>query len=259
MSYPLTLGTFGPTSQPSAFEWSPTRGASSKLSWRGRIDRLLPLCSSLYLAGYSYNITGGNGGIYTLEATVGGDPTGTFNNASPETVDNWELLNNKVQKDILESDNTIVNSLSGADVNDIKDALKNPPTGNSDPAFTNNATNCLKVYNLMAAGVTSVQIFQPTLRHTWIVPRGASIKYEFTNAGKILSTSTLISTEGVPPDFVVSFATLASGSVTRSGVPLSWGWFKSQPSVNITARGSREVHAEWEFGLWATDIYGSLV
>src|SRR5574343_258245 len=102
---PLSTGSAGPVEQPEEFSYSQRNGGISTRKWRGTYALLEPLASSLKFNGWNYNLRRDNGDIWTLTATMGGDEDGSGGiGANQEATDTWELLANKVQKDLLDSD-----------------------------------------------------------------------------------------------------------------------------------------------------------
>jgi hypothetical protein len=176
------------------------------------------------------------------------DPTVPLN-------DIWELQSNTVEKDILESDIAAVAELTSKEVNTLQDAVaKYNGYTTADPTFTStHATTMLKLYHLMVAKVTSVRVFQPTIRHTRIVRGDYTIKDALTNCGKVISSASFAAYENPPG--VLLFQLPSGTTVTRDGATLSYGFYKHYPQVNQVADARWQLVQEWEFGLWANDLY----
>ncbi len=255
------LGTAGATEQPGRYGWSPQRGPYTTRVWRGGLAAILQIAAQCYAAGYTFERSGGIGGIFTLEASMGGDAGGAGGSAgaSNEIVDDWELLPNKVQKDLLSSDTAVVNALTALQIDAIKKANQNPP---ADAAVSDLPAECLPVYRLMAAGVEYKVVHQPVLRHSWVIPRNARKGFDFTTVDKILTTNTLVRSEGVPVDFLLplrSLPTKYSNPARIDGITLVYGWYKAMPTLTLSAYSRRLVQAEYEFGLWSTLVYGAAI
>lgn len=252
------LGTSGPVEQGISYEFGPTKGVLTNRKTRGTLAKVGPIANDLYRTGWSGVLSQGNGDVWTLDASIGGVEGGDpgVNDGVTET---WELNPNRVLKDILESDCALINGLTSKDKTDIQKAIDNPPAEGTDPTFASaHATDMLKVYNLMREGTKSMVVFQPVLRHTLVVPRNLPSALVFANVGKILSNDTMQSTEQMPGDFLIPISTFPSTAPTRTGAPsLIYGWFKCMPTLSISTWARREVHIEYEYGLWASDLYGS--
>lgn len=257
---PTILGSQAAVEQGYRFSWSPTRGLVSVRTWKGKADAILALLPTITFSGASVDGRQLPGGLYELEATYGGDQNNNF--PGTEIVDNWELLPNVVLKGLLSHDCSIINSLNSKDIENIQYWITNPPTKDVTPDFSTggNPTNATKVYALMKADVTHAEVVQPIMRHTYIVPSGTNTSYVFTNSQKVLTTSQLISTEGVPSDFLLPLSQLPTvfANPTRSDgltTSLQYGWLKRMPTLSVAAYRRREVYLEWVFGLWSTDLY----
>lgn len=260
-----TLGTLVATEQPVRWGYSPTRGVYTIRTWRGGKSQIDAKGIELMALGCSVEISDTEGGAYSeLQATIAGDETGR--GGGSQITNRWELVPNRVVKDLLESDNAMVLSLNDENVENINYYLQNPlhlgTAGTLESKFTNTGSraNALKAYKLMRAGVKGVYVSQPILRHTWSIPNNANPGYAFTNIGRILTTPTLIANEGVPANFLVPLGDLPTVFTNPSrtdSVDLDYGWLKAMPSLSVAAFNRQELSGEWEFGLWSTDIYGA--
>lgn len=262
-----TLGTLAATEQPLRYGWSPTRGIYTIRTWRGGRTQIDAVAAQLRALGYAYEVNDIPGDLAEIQATISGDETGGRGGGS-DINNRWELVPNRVMKDLLESDNAMIRALSDENIENINYYLQNPMNlgtgGTVTSKFTNTGdrTNAVKAYKLMRAGVKGVIVSQPILRHTWSVPNNQNPGFAFDNIHRVLSTATLISNEGVPADFLLPLSTLPTKftNPTRTdSVALSYGWWKAMPSLSVAAYNRREISAEWEFGLWSTDIYGAVL
>lgn len=255
----ITLGSSEAVEQPGKFGWRPGVGPVNTRIWKGLSSAIIPLSNQLISLGWEINVDKGpTGTIWTLEGTTNSDLDG--NAAGQEIVDNWELLPNKVEKDLLESSCDLVNTLTTHNIANLRKLYAEADGNGLNFHFGDNNENCQKVYALMISGVTHWRIFQPVLRHNWIVGNGTRYSPNMQNNGLILTTNTLVSTEGVPGDFDIALDSLNYGAVSsRSGIDLTYGWFKNIPTLNKSSNNRREIHAEWEFGLWSVDLYGSAI
>lgn len=249
-------GSLLATEQPLKLSWDPARGPITIKSWKGpndAIDAQAAVCRALR---WRYTISRGPGDLSTLEAEIGGDPEGQT--PGDEVTDSWEMLPNRVDKDILESDVPIINTLTATEIEAIQAAFRTPPKAGTPltTTFPTNTANCKTVLDLLNSKVTSKGVDQPVLRHTWMVPPGVPFAPELTNVGLIYSAPSLYGLEGVPNDFLVPLASMPYGPVNREGIALSYGWLKAWPIFRRAAWNRREVHSEFQFGLWSDVLYG---
>jgi hypothetical protein len=192
---------------------------------------------------------------------------------------------------------TIIGSLSQAQIQVIRQYLDNPPTYPSpipvsvpdgkggtqqstvdaivpltidffknltpDPAGgngTGNAANALSVYQLMVQGVRSHPVDQPILRRTIVTSQRYAVAMALTNLRKIISTTSLLSLEQVPNDSL--FYDPGSGQLllpqdVSANTALAYGWYKTFPTVQQIALLKWQVVQEWQYGLWATLVWGT--
>ncbi len=189
-----------------------------------------------------------------LNARIPADPNG-----QDDTVNTWEFFAQTAEKDLLESDNAEVNALSEQNLAAIRGFLQTPPTPDEvfaglDFGTDGDATTAEEVYNLMVFGVKSIRVNVPTLRHTATASGANTIIAVLENIGRIFSTSGLFRYEGIPNS--VLFA-LPQDSSSKAG--FAYGWYKKHPTVRAAARQKVQVEREWEYGLWPTLIYGSVL
>jgi hypothetical protein len=256
------LGTLAAVRQGRKFGWDLARGPYSVETWRGGEDAIRAKASELANIGWSYDCVEGPGDppIWTLEARSS-DTTGGGGGGGVEVTETWEVAPNKVAKPLLQADCTLIKGLSEKQIGYIQKYINNPELVKDGIIWTGTAPEqaaSAKVYAMLRCGVEHYNVFQPVLRHTWVVPTNANPAFAFTNSGKLLTTAQLYSVENLPSNFLLPLAEIATlfGTVTRTdGVALAWRWYKNMPTLRMSTNGRKEVVGEWEFGLWSTDIY----
>lgn len=252
------LGTANATEQPVRIGWSPDRGPSTIRTWEGPTAAINPLASQAYLLGLQYDLEQKVGGLASISVTYASFAAAGQTGQGAEIVDNWELLPNTVQKGIFHSDAPLVNALQTNQLDEVKQFIDFPPNkdGTTKPQPTwLPGSNQEKLYRLARAGVDHWEIDQPILKHTWIVPRGQSLTFLYSNVRKLITTAQLIANEGVPADFVLPISTIVAqfADPTRSdGVSFNYGWLKMMPTASLQSYVRREVHSEWKFGLYSS-------
>ena len=256
----VILGTTSATEQPIRYGFDPVRGPFTQRSWKGIRTAVENICPSLTLLGYKWEVSQLPGGIWEVTATIAADITGAIANGgvAAEVVDDWELVPNVVQKDLLESDCAAVRALTTAQISQIRYSIENPPESAS-PAWTD-VTHQEPIYKLMQAGVKSHTVFQPIMRHIWLVPKNVDPGFTFFNVGRIITLNTMRGTEGLPNTFLIPIQQITGAYTTRTdGVSLVNGWLKSMPTMQQSANGRRIVTMEYQYGAWPSLLAGTAI
>lgn len=224
----------------------------------------------------------GQGQMYTVTedfATATCEVRFDFNPATGTVeapINLWELTGGEAQSDLLESNvyTAITSTLTQKNMDIIRSAIQNPPDGSdtSGPysakdrpqasvtaaCFTDgNAANALAVYKLMQAGIRSVIVSTPVIRHTQTVSNSWAVPVSLTNVGRIISSASMSTTELVPAGLLFTIPTIVPA--TFQTITVAYGWRKKWPTVQQVALRKWQLIQEWEFGLWSTDLYGPVV
>jgi hypothetical protein len=257
------LGTQAATLQPIRFGWSAERGHQTTKEWQGGESQVRALIPQIVFDGGSWEVDRMPGDMWKITATYSkpqDDGAGPGDAGGQEIAVTWELLPKDAQKQLLGSFHSLVAGLSAADIDQIKAEVDNTTKTVANTTLTGNA---LKVFKLMRAGVDTVEIEQPVLNLTWIVPNNVNLSYSYANIGRIYTTSSLISTENIPgyisTSMVAWTSSFSNPSYGTNRVSLVFGWKKRAPTQRLAGLSRREISQTWEFGLWATDIYGGTV
>lgn len=189
-----------------------------------------------------------NGAAWQLVATAASSQLGGQDSSNVPISDVWEYQPNMVEKDFLEADISLSNGFSQAEIKAIKDAV-DKTTGDAPSSFT---TNQKKAFRLLAAGTRSVRVHAPLLRRTRLVRQDYSIREALTNVGSVITN--ILATEGVPGALLFNLP--SNSNPTRTdGISMTYGWFKRAPVITQVAGGRWQIALEWEYGLWANDLY----
>jgi hypothetical protein len=176
--------------------------------------------------------------------------------ATEVPVDSWEFFANHCEKDVLEADNSPVDSISLANKTRIRNFILNPsgPDGYvvTEDSFEDDGTETLPfdLYKQMQAGVRSIVVNAPTLRHTQTVSNVYTVKATLTNVGKIISSATLTILEDLPFGVLFNLPTDVSTRYKQH-----YGWMKVHPTVRCAARFKMQIEQEWQYGLWSELLY----
>ena len=257
------LGTKAATLQPIKFGWSKERGHYTVKEWHGGEANIRALIPQIVADGANYDFDAGNGDLAKIVAnysTATPDGAGGGNSGGDEVSVNWELGPKDAQKALLSSYHSLVSGLTAAEI----DLIKADVADTTKTAATTTLTgNGLKVFKLLRADVDTVEIEQPILSLTWIVPNSVTLSYAYSNIGRIYTTSSLISAEGIPSYISTSMnawtASFSNPTFGTNRISLIFGWKKRAPTQRLAGTNKREISQTWEFGLWATDIYGATV
>lgn len=223
-------------------------------------------------AGAEYEVTEGFG-KHSLQVRISYNPSAA---TAEVAVDLWEYTGGRAEKDVLEADvpSGITATLSQNNIGVIRAAIQNPPDGSDTTgAFSakdrpnaavtaasfadGNPTNALTVYKLMQAGVKSALVRNPTLRHTQTVSQYWTVPASQTRVGRIISTASMTSLEFLPTGLLFNLPTLTPASFQT--IAVAYGWLKHDPTIQQVAFKKWQLIQEYEFGLWATAIYGAVL
>lgn len=224
---------------------------------------------------YEVTLTHGKARIeieYNYNNVVGG-----FQGQTTESEETWEIVPGKAMKDVLDSRNPLVLSCSQGALSEMKKRQKANTIGQSSDfntaglltvqtwGPTTGPTNFTGVemilYQQLVDGFEQVEIPAPVLTHTKIVTAQYITAASFTNIGKIISTATLISSEGVPGAVLFDFPVNSDPSpipigATPFSMTLLYGWLKNSPSVRQTSAKKWCITQTWDYGLWCISNFG---
>lgn len=190
-----------------------------------------------------------------------------------DLIEKWELFAQPVDKDLLAARIENVNSiaqLSPAQVATIRFYLQNPPSGapnaenpypTADDFETDGETNgalALQVLILMMQGVSSFPVEAPQLRRTETTSSQYAVISSLTSVGKIITTGSLQSIENAPQLFYnLPEDTWVEPNPNFTSIGFAFGWRKRYPTIQQVALLKWNIVQEWDYGYWATLLYGS--
>lgn len=265
------LGTKGPTLQPKKFGYSKERGHYDTRVWEGGEDEIRGMIPAVLPFGVSYDCEELRGGLWRLTVNYSSpqsDGAGGGDAGGDQIAVTWELLPKDAQKPLLGSWHTIVSGLDAATIDKIRAHSEDKTYTTESPApsgytTTDLAGNALKIFKLLRAGVDTVEVEQPVLTLTWIVPDDVNLAYSYANIGRVYTTASLISAEAIPSYISTSMTAWTSSfsnpTFGSNRVSLVFGWKKRAPTQRLAGENKREITQTWEYGFWATDIYGATV
>lgn len=260
MSGPIT-GGYGAWQQPG--RWGRNeQGNYSLWSFEGTRREVAALAATFaQVQGLAYEVTEGFG-KWRLEVHF---PYG-MNGIDPRTdkIENWEFFAQHAEKDLLDSAVENPNSvglLTQNQIEKIRFFIQNPPDGTitkfpTQADFVLDSTDGglagFAIYGLMFQGVRNFPVEQPMLRRTVTTSNQYAVAYALTNIRKIISTATLVTLESMPTALLFNLPADVSNDNTRA-----YGWYKPFPTIQQVARLKWQIVQEWQYGLWATLIWGA--
>lgn len=227
-------------------------------------------------AGYNYEVILSHGKArleieYNYNNVVGG-----YSGRATEAEETWEIIPSKALKDLLDSVNPLVLACTQGELTDMKKRKLNNTLQSS--AYYDVATGLLvrqtygtantpysdvgmKLYKALLDGVDQVEVVFPVLTHSKVVTAVYVSPAQFANVGRIISTATLISSEGIPGTVLFDFPSNVDPSpipIGSTGVFQSflYGWIKDAPSVRQVSKKKWNITNTWSYGLWLMDLYG---
>lgn len=242
----LINGQRGAFPQPGHFGRSEAGAYTIKI-FEGTLDAIYQVAAIVEASGGLWEITESyTGARHRMECRFPID----FN-VTEQAIQEWELFAQEVEKDVLQADLAALDGISRDEKEKIRAAIDNP-SANQSPALSN--PTAIELYLEMLDGLRSVRVAVPTLRHTQTVSTLWTVGAALTNVGRIISTSSLLALEGVPPGLLFN---LPTGNSNRAAA--GYGWYKKFPTVRIAAGHRLQLEQEWEYGLWSTLIYGTRI
>ena len=222
----------------------------------------------------SYDVTPTGGGCYKATVRLAGmvvNGSGGVEDGDPDEPlnDVWELQPNFVEKDILETDLPLITytgaitvggvgynffAMDGDDIKFVRQAGEDTSVEFNKPVTSaaGASDNMWLAISLIRAGVKSISIAAPVIRHTLIVREDYSVKNALTNCGKVIYD--IEATESIPSTILFNLPD-TTVQARADGISMTRGWLKKFPTVTQVAGGKWQITQEWEYGLWSKDLY----
>jgi predicted outer membrane lipoprotein len=260
MAGPIT-GNRGAFPQPNRWGRNET-GNWSQVSYEGTKPEIFLLAAAFGATeGLAYEVTE-QFGKWRLDVHL----PWSVNGIDPRTdrVDNWEFFAQHAEKDLLEAavETAAIRALTDNQISTIRALLEVPPNPTAvppDPIVTDedfgggdSGLNAYEVYRLMLKGARSFPIEQPMLRHTITTSNQYAVAYALLNVRKIVSSATVVGTENIPRAILFTLPFEVS-----SNSDYAYGWYKMFPTVQQIALLKWQIVQEYQYGLWATLIWGN--
>jgi hypothetical protein len=257
--------------------WTSANGYYISRIWKGKEAPIK--AKALEMKSLAWDYTVKQGPLWELTAKIATETNsdGTPTSGSTEIpVPKFELIPNKIEKDLLDSQCAFVSYLKPSIIKAIKDTVKeqlapNFLTGSINAGlFTTQAekTVAADVYLHYMNGVNTFTSYSQTLRKVYQVSNKFQVAESMYGVNMIWSTPHLIATEYVPTS--ITSIMLPSGLLTdrinntfglplRSNITLYVGWLKGCPSYSEVGQNLFEVTVEYEYGYWSSKLYGAML
>jgi hypothetical protein len=234
--------------------YSAANGFSYAGSISGLKETVRPFINQLAALGYSFTYRCDRSPLATIDFDSAGSPQGG-NTENPTLV--WEYYANRAEIDIMQADipGTIAGQMNfnGITDEDRKLILREIQVLTEEDLIDFGDPNADALLALMIKGVRSFRVFAPVLRVSKLVSNTYAVQASQTNVGRIISAATLASQESVP----TRLFTLPSNVSGKVG--FAYGFYKNFPNIQQATAGRWQVSQEWDWGLWATAIYGNVL
>jgi len=232
----------------------------------------------LIAAGYACKYECDQSPVATLEFSTpsnSGSPTDPPTNPNADYTDNFQVLRNTVQKELLMSDHPMVAVLTADNLSELKAFIAAPDTWEDGLGFSPGSAPSVAaaeyLFALFQSGARSIEVKQPILRVTRVTNPNYDAPFDVSNTDKILSTARMISDSGVPSNFAVPLLDLANALMARipvdgdgfadrtDALALKFGWLKDVNTAETLGTSRNQYVIEYKFGLWDVELFGAVV
>ena len=239
--------------------------------------------SIYYNFGYDVKYTQGNPWTMTatLNTEVGGDGISPITGLSGSyNVLNWSYHYNTTPTELLAASPLIIPWITNIVQSDrvlLQRIMNNPPidgvvifnstssVSNTDATYQSVNWNgnsasiaaCSTIWNMHTNGFKTIDVIQPVLRLSMIVPSGASLSFFNTNIYSVYTLATLITTLGIPSNWsgIMPMGSDPS-STTTQGIPFHFCWQKQPPS-NVQNGSTISIDQDFVYNLYPQNVYGT--
>lgn len=281
-------GTGAATQNRETITFTPGVGGEYGGRYEGRAADVKTMMDTLIQAGYRVTFEQDSSPIATCTFS---SPNNSASPGTPPTspnldyTDNFQVIRNTSQKELLMSDHPLLAGLSATNLSELTKIIK----GEEKPALvastylsanitgtktfsggspTTSAAKAEYLLDMWLSGVTSVEVKQPILRVTRVTNPLYDAPFNLIYVDRVLTTNTMIADSGVPSNFAIGLIQLADACARRTGLNVSgyatrpdylglkFGWLKDAPTSETLGTSRNQYVLEYKFGLYDVETYG---
>lgn len=248
----------------------PNTGLYIQDTWKGSSDAITFLVSSLGLGSRDtdqrFAIDDSDKPLYRMVVT-----TPDYTNGQSNALNKWELIHNKIEKDITE--HPTVKLMNADEVDTIRSLIKNNKKLSS--LTTPLSTNGAYLYDLMVKGQTKTLQDERVFRYSVVTSKRFGSYVSEVGLYRLWSTHSLttpsISGLIIPAQILFNLNIVQTGAPWGANVisPIStggpspttgthvfaWSWLKQPPDVEQLPSGKVRISQEWWLDYWSTWEY----
>ena len=111
---------------------------------------------------------------------------------------------------------------------------------------------------LMKAGNEVFPMEASVIRHSMLTSNLYAVKASYNNMGRLISTPSMYSLEGVPTSLLFDVPSYPSASqFIETAGDLQYAWRKVRPAISRLSRMKWRVTQNYQFGLWPVKTFGN--
>lgn len=250
-------GVSGATQNFEEISYTPQTGRTGRWGKEGPKDAIKAMLADLESRGFSYTYKSDQSPKASVHwETPGNIEGGGQGNDSEVPTLVWEYFAGQAEISIIEADldssnGTVnLNAMSAAE----KKLLLDRTNGQEITSPATPSAGFTSLLNLINQGVRNFRVNIPTLRRSMLVSTNYPVKASLTNVGRIITTATLQIQENIPSTILFN---LPSFVTTRVG--FAYAWYKKFPNVQQAGGYKWNIAQEWEYGLYPTAMYGTVL
>jgi hypothetical protein len=203
------------------------------------------------------------GGYVSVVANASFDPS----NPTQAIFPSWQIDQTGGDTDLFDGRlNVTAKKLHPKHLQTLVAARKNPPAEGTFPKFdltlttaTSNASDQIRLCHLLwtayQMGEKGAPLELPVLRRSYNIWDSYTIIDTLNDVDDtIISSGTLISSEGVPAAYASIIPQSSTETISVGYMTFKWGWIKKQPKVSTIGSNQSQVTQEWHYGLWNATV-----
>lgn len=270
--------------------FTPGQGGESGGKWEGPYLKVLEKKDELILLGYAVQYECDSSPVATVTFKTPSSSTGTPpTNPNADYTDSFQVVRNTVQKELLMSDHPLVAGVTTAlNLDELRRLMADPSSVTYDANHLptqitgskifsggrpgSSAAKACYLFDMFMAGVRSVEVHQPVVRVTRQTNPLYDAPFGLLWVDRILDTSTMIADSGLPANFAIGAAELATACSQRTQLNastnyairpdylgLKFGWLKDAPTSETVGTTKNQYVLEYKFGLYDVETYGDVI